>query len=89
MPESFDGGVLHAVELNRCALELDPQNLAVRKNLLAAINNWAVARGESGDLSGALALLRAGITAAPEHLAFAQNELILRTQQATALRAAP
>ena len=62
-----------AVELNRKALLLDAGNQTARGNLLASINNWALALGDTGQFEAAESLLAAGRRFDPHHAAFAHN----------------
>lgn len=71
-----------ALQANHKALLLDPQNEAAARNLLAAINNWAVAEAEAGRPQAAARLLRLGLEVAPEHAAFQKNLQVLLTRQA-------
>jgi tetratricopeptide (TPR) repeat protein len=69
-----DGRPDQAVSVNLRAIELDPQNETARGNLLASVNNWALARSATGDFRGAADLLAAGRRLAPEHEPFQVNQ---------------
>ncbi len=58
---------------NAKSVVLDPENQAARGNLLATINNWAIALGQSGRLDAAVAMLEAGMAVAPRYEPFALN----------------
>jgi tetratricopeptide (TPR) repeat protein len=62
-----------AVSVNVRALRLDPENEIAAGNLLAAINNWALALGADGRFEDSVALLNRGLTAAPDHETFHTN----------------
>src|SRR5262245_12886190 len=62
-----------AVALNRRALLLDPENRTARGNLLAAVNNWALALCDARQFAAAESLLAAGQQFDPGHLPFTQN----------------
>jgi hypothetical protein len=62
-----------AVEVNRKALLLDPENRAARGNLLASVNNWALALCDAGHYGEAQSLLAAGRRFDPTHEAFFTN----------------
>jgi hypothetical protein len=62
-----------AVAANRRALLLDPSNTAARGNLLAAVNNWALALSDVKRFEEAKSLLEAGLRFDPQHAAFAHN----------------
>ncbi len=59
-----------AVSENLRALRLDPINETARGNLLAAIDNWALARSAAGDYRAAADLLARGLAIAPDHEPF-------------------
>lgn len=69
----YEGRYGDAVAENRRALLLDPANPVARGNLLAAVNNWALALGDEGNFEAAEALLAAGLRFAPDHRPFAHN----------------
>lgn len=54
-----------AVEAQAAALALDPHCLAAHDNLLAILNNWAVARAQAGDHAQAAKILDAASKFAP------------------------
>jgi hypothetical protein len=60
------------------AHRLDPHSLIARGNLLAILNNWALALAEEGQLRRAVVLLEQGQTVAPEHASFGENLSALR-----------
>ena len=62
-----------AVALNRKALLLDAGNQTARGNLLASINNWALALSDAGQFDAAESLLAAGRRFDPSHAAFVHN----------------
>lgn len=62
-----------AVSVNVRALRLDPENETAAGNLLASINNWALALGADGRFDDAIALLNRGLAAAPDHEPFHTN----------------
>jgi len=62
-----------AVSANLRALRLDPTNAAARGNLLAALNNWALDRCQSGKYPEAIALLDEGRRLDAEHQPFLLN----------------
>jgi hypothetical protein len=62
-----------AIIANRKALLLDAESRNARGNLLAAVNNWALALGDEGDFAAAESLLDFGQQFDPQHLPFSQN----------------
>jgi hypothetical protein len=62
-----------AVMLNRKALLLDAGNQTARGNLLASINNWALALSDAGQFDAAESLLATGRRFDPNHAAFVHN----------------
>ena len=62
-----------AVEANRKALLLDPENRMARGNLLASVNNWSLALCDAGHYAEARSLLAEGRRFDPTHEAFATN----------------
>jgi tetratricopeptide (TPR) repeat protein len=58
---------------NAKALRLDPQSATARGNLLATINNWAIALGSSERYAEAVELLREGLELDPGYETFAPN----------------
>ncbi len=66
-----------AVAANQKALKLDPASRTARKNLLGAINNWALSLADDDQYSEALALLEHGRLLAPDHATFATNVIAL------------
>lgn len=67
-----------AIAANRKALLLDSNNAKARGNLLAAVNNWALALCQTGQLEGADLLLKAGIKFDAKHAAFTHNAAYLK-----------
>ncbi|MFW5692677.1 MAG: transglutaminase family protein [Thermoguttaceae bacterium] len=67
------GRYAEAALANAKALVLDPGNQTARGNLLATVNNWAIALGQSGRLAEAVGLLEAGLTFAPHYEPFTLN----------------
>lgn len=63
-----------AVDSTQIALQLDPSNAAARGNLLAALNNWALACSKQGNHPRAAAILNAGMLAEPAHRIFEVNQ---------------
>ena len=70
-----------AVALNRKALLLDAENKSARGNLLASINNWALALADAGQFDAAETLLAAGRKFDPNHAAFAHNAAHIQQQR--------
>ncbi len=66
-----------AVASNHKALKLDPVSQTARKNLLGAINNWALSLADEGKHADALALLEHGRQLAPDHETFSTNVVAL------------
>jgi tetratricopeptide (TPR) repeat protein len=62
-----------ALSANAKALRLDPRSATARGNLLATINNWAIALGSSDRYAEAVALLREGLWLDPGYETFAPN----------------
>ncbi len=62
-----------ALAINRQVLLLDPDNAIARANLLATVNNWALALCDSGHFAEAERLLVEGQQLAPQHEAFQHN----------------
>jgi tetratricopeptide (TPR) repeat protein len=62
-----------ALAANRRALLLDPENKLARGNLLAAVNNWALALCDAGYFAEAETLLVDGQQFDPNHSAFVHN----------------
>jgi tetratricopeptide (TPR) repeat protein len=62
-----------AATANAKALWLDPQSTTARGNLLATINNWAIALGNSDRYAEAVDLLREGLKLDPQYETFAPN----------------
>ena len=58
---------------NAKALHLDPRNEIAQGNLLATLNNWAIAMGESGRFAEAVEVIEAGLAIDPDYKTFAQN----------------
>jgi tetratricopeptide (TPR) repeat protein len=68
-----------AVSDNRKAMLLDPANPLARGNLLAAINNWALALCDARQFDLAQSLLEDGLRFEPSHAAFRHNLQHVRT----------
>lgn len=62
-----------AAVCNAKSLRLDPTNATARGNLLATINNWAIALGDSRHFAEAVTLLRQGLAMDSRFEAFSQN----------------
>ena len=71
------GRFADALEANKMALAIDPKCASARENLLATVNNWAVAVGTSGQVDQALEMLEAAQAIAPEFQPFAANRKYL------------
>lgn len=77
---------------NAAAVALDADNPAARSNLLATLNNWALACYDAGGMGEAITLLEHGLELAPEHQTFRTNlDVILgrMNRQGQSERAAP
>ena len=55
-----------AVVVNLRAIQLDPESHSARDNLLAGLNNWAIALAERGELAEAAARLQLALTFRPD-----------------------
>src|SRR5690606_15970528 len=62
-----------AIAANSKAYRLDPLSRSIRKNLLSAVNNWALDMADAGNYQQALSLLEEGQQLAPEHTTFTTN----------------
>ena len=62
-----------ALAANAKALRLDPQSDTARGNLLATLNNWAIALGTAGQYSEAAARLEQGMTLDSHYTTFVAN----------------
>src|SRR5262249_47357256 len=62
-----------SLSANRRALLLDPDDKMARGNLLAAVNNWALALCDAGYYPEAERLLAAGQQFEPNHATFTHN----------------
>ena len=62
-----------ALAANAQALRLDPANTAARGNLLATLNNWAIALGEAGQYREAAAKIEEGMALDPAYPTLAPN----------------
>ena len=67
-----------AVSSNLRALRLDPGSAAARGNLLASINNWALALCEAGQFHEALEKLDEGLLIDPAHAPLIANQQHVR-----------
>jgi len=74
-----------AVSANAKALRLDPSSETSRGNLLAALNNWAIALGSSGRYTEAAALLKRGLSLQPDYETLTANYLHVHHQWADEL----
>lgn len=63
-----------AVAANAKALRLDPSSVTARGNLLATINNWAVAEASADRFPAAADLLRQGLAVDPTYEMFKNND---------------
>lgn len=70
-----------AVAVNAKALRLDPYSLTARGNLLATLNNWAIAASNEGRHEDGINLLRQGIAIDPNYETFAVNYLHVHSQR--------
>jgi hypothetical protein len=70
-----------AVGANWLALQCDPASDAARTNLLAAVNDWALAQAAQGELDTAQELLSAGLQLAPSHGPLLKNQDAVRRMQ--------
>lgn len=78
-----------AAVANVNALRINPRSPAAWSNLLATINNWALAANRQGDFHQATTLLREGIQLAPHHELFRANLETVNRQWANAKRTSP
>ncbi len=62
-----------AAAANAKAVRLDPKNALARGNLLATINNWAIALSNRGEYAASVALLRRGLAMDAKFQPFVQN----------------
>ena len=62
-----------AAAANAKALRLDPNSITARGNLLATLNNWAVAEASAGRFHEAVGLLREGLAIEPGYETFQSN----------------
>ncbi len=62
-----------AAVANVNALRINPRSPAAWSNLLATVNNWALAANQQGNYAQAIALLQEGIKLAPNHALFQAN----------------
>jgi tetratricopeptide (TPR) repeat protein len=69
-----------AARVNAKALRLDPSNATARGNLLATLNNWSIALGDSEHFADAVDLLRQGLAMDAKFEAFAQNYVHVHRQ---------
>ncbi len=75
-----------ATEVNTKAARLDPMNATTHANLLATLNNWAIARGNAGRYAEAVAILREALDLDPAYETFAKNYSHVYRQWAEHLR---
>lgn len=78
-----------AAVANVNALRINPHSPAAWSNLLATVNNWALAANKQGDYHKATALLREGIQLAPHHELFRANLETVNRQWANSQRSIP
>ena len=77
----FERGELSpAIAANLVALRLDPARSGARHNLLAAINNEAVALCQRNQFDAALALLDCGLALAPREHSLLTNRRLAQQQ---------
>jgi tetratricopeptide (TPR) repeat protein len=76
-----------AAAANAKALRLDPASTTARGNLLATINNWAIALGTAGRHAEAAELLTRGMAIDPEYATFLPNFVHVHHQWVEALLA--
>lgn len=76
-----EGQYEQAAVANAKALRLDPPSATARGNLLATINNWAIALGRSGDYAEAAELLEQGLGLKPDYETFALNYVHVHHQR--------
>ncbi|HYW79554.1 MAG TPA: hypothetical protein VE890_08250 [Thermoguttaceae bacterium] len=69
-----------AASANAKALQLDPQSTAAWGNLLATINNWAIAQGNAQRFAEASDLLRQALALEPEYQSFTTNYIHVHHQ---------
>jgi tetratricopeptide (TPR) repeat protein len=69
-----------ALLANAKALRFDPTSAAARANLLAAVNNWALAESAAGEFARSARILEAGLDMAPEHAMFRVNYVVVHQQ---------
>ncbi|MGE0608737.1 MAG: hypothetical protein AB7O62_16705 [Pirellulales bacterium] len=77
-----------AVAANAKALRLDPQNPQAGGNLLASLNNWALAAAAADEHELAVRILDSGLELAPAHELFQSNYLAIHQQWFQQLTAA-
>ncbi|MDZ7615884.1 MAG: hypothetical protein U1E05_02705, partial [Patescibacteria group bacterium] len=70
-----------AAAANAKALTLDHESRTARGNLLATVNNWAIALGQAGRLDEAISILEAGLALDPHYEPFALNYAHVRHQR--------
>jgi len=75
-----------AIDLLKLSYQWDAKNPAVRENLCAGYNNWAIQRSSHGDFAGALSLIHQGRKIDPSYRYFELNERHIRQQQLKAVR---
>lgn len=59
------------------SVQLDPQDAAARENLLAAVNNWALATADAGRLEEAAQRVQVGLRRDPHYGPLRENDLHL------------
>ncbi len=80
-----EGRYAEAALANSRALFLDPGNETARGNLLATVNNWAIALGQSGRFDEAIAMLEAGLALDPHYGPFRLNYAHVQHQRSKQL----
>ena len=66
----------------RWRLRLDPASVDARENLLATLNNWALALFDRGKREQSLTVLQYGLAAAPDHAKLRRNFVAISQQPA-------
>lgn len=80
-----DGQFAAAVTCLHLAGKLDPDDPTAEVNLLAALNNWALAQGDAGDFEQATRLVEYGLSIDPQYPQLLSNDLHLHQQWALGL----
>jgi tetratricopeptide (TPR) repeat protein len=69
-----------ALDSNALALRLDPENVHARANLLAALNNWALAESTAGAFDRSAMILEAGLRLDPGRAMYRDNYVAVHQQ---------